>query len=63
MIGYPMQNYLAHTQWMQHFMICTFIENAPLDFVEPVIKSWLEADNAAVIRDKLFSQEQHPLRC
>ena len=60
--GFPdsMEHYLAHTQWIQHCMICAFIEYAPPDFVQPVIESWLEADDVA-IRDKLFTQEQHPL--
>ena len=57
----PLHYYLAHTQWIQHYMICAFIEYAPLDFIQPVIESWLEEDGTAAIRDKLFSQEQHPL--
>ena len=57
---YSMHDYLAQTQWIQHHMICVFMEHAPLDFVQSAIESWLEADDAA-IRKRLFSQTQHPL--
>ena len=57
---YSLHYYLAHTQWIQHCMIFAFIEQAPVDFVQPVIEGWLETDDTA-IRDKLFAQTQHPL--
>ena len=57
---YSLQNYLAHTQWVQHFIICTFIKLAPRDYIHPVIGGWLKAKNKA-IQDELFAQKQHPL--
>ena len=60
-LGCSLENYLANTQWIQYFIIYAFIEHAPVDFIQPVIESWLEADDTTAIRDKLFAQEQHPL--
>ena len=54
-------SYLTHTQWIQHYMICSLLEQAPVNFIEPVINNWLKNDDTADIREALFSQKQHPL--
>ena len=57
----PTKSYLAHTQWIQHYMICSLLEQAPVNFIEPVINNWLKNADTADIREVLFSQKQHPL--
>ena len=57
----PIRDYLAHTQWLQHYMIFSLLEHAPLHFIESVINHWLNNDDTVDIREKLFTQTQHPL--
>ncbi|WP_133406769.1 hypothetical protein [Parashewanella tropica] len=54
------KEYLAETQYVHHYMLCAFIEHAPLKSVISLTRRWMFASDCEHIRAKLFVQSIHP---